>query len=128
MRSENPDHFLLHYSFAGELCEFILGMFRVWWVMPKTVLLLIQGWRRKPNSFWHRAWDLVHPCLMWTLQRESTQRIFREQQFSTMRIKLTLVSSLFSWLLVDKGWPTGFVDFISSLHFWEIFGFQEEET
>ena len=56
---------------------------------------------KEPNSFQHRARDLVHPCLMWTLQRESTQRIFREQQFSTMRIKLTLVSSLFSWLLVD---------------------------
>ena len=45
------------------------------------------------------------------MRRESNQRILREQQLSTMRIKLTLVSLLFSWLLVDTGGPTSFVTF-----------------
>ena len=59
---------------------------------------------------------------------ESNQGIFREQQLSTMRIKLTLVSSLFSWVLVDTGWPISFVDFISSLHFLRDLWFLEEDT
>ena len=38
-RGENPYHFLLHYSFARGMCEFVLGMFKFWWMMPKTAFV-----------------------------------------------------------------------------------------
>ena len=34
--------------------------------MPKSVHMILQGWRRKPSTFKHRAWNLASSCLFWT--------------------------------------------------------------
>ena len=51
-----------------------------WWVMPNFMHLMLQGWRWKPISFRHRAWNLVPLCLIWILWRERNRRTFKGQR------------------------------------------------
>jgi hypothetical protein len=40
---ESIDHLLLHYEVARDLWSYILILFRVEWVMPRTVLELLNS-------------------------------------------------------------------------------------
>jgi hypothetical protein len=44
---ESTDHLLLHYSVAQEMWSMPFGLFGVSWVMPKTVLGLLDCWQGK---------------------------------------------------------------------------------
>lgn len=41
---ESIDHFLLHFEIARDLWSYILILFVVEWVMPRTVLELLNSW------------------------------------------------------------------------------------
>lgn len=92
----------------GVVCVRIV-MNGVWCVMPKSVYMMLKGWRRKPSSFRHRAWNLVPSC-MWILRRERNRRTFEGQELSIVRVKLMFVSSLLHWLSLDAGKPKNIED------------------
>ena len=69
--------------------------------MPKSVHMILQGWRRKPSTFKHRAWNLASSCLFWTLWRERNQRLLNGWELSMVKIKMMLLLSVRNMWLND---------------------------
>ena len=97
------------------VCVRRVVIFSVWRVMAKYVYMMLEGPRRKPRSFKHRAWNLVPSC-SWTL-RERNRRTFEGHELSILRVKLMFVSSLLHWMSLDAGKPKNIADIKDSAFF-----------
>ena len=68
---ESGDHPLLHQVVAQEMWSMLFGLFGISWVMPRSVLGLLDCWQgnfgRHRNL---RVWRVVPHCLMWCLWQE----------------------------------------------------------
>jgi hypothetical protein len=86
------DHLLLYWSF-------VLRSFGVDWVLPKKVVELLFGWwslfgKEEASS---DVWNLVPPCLMWTIWWERSFRSFEDIESLVGRIIEVFTGSLFDW-------------------------------
>ena len=83
----------------GSCVLWIFGLFGVSWVMPRSVLDLLECWQG--NFGRHRnidIWRAVRHCLMWCLWREYDARSFEDCERSTIEIKLLFLRTLFDWV------------------------------
>ena len=74
----------------------IFGLFEVSWVMPRSVLDLLECWQGSFGG--HRngkIWRAVPHCLMWCLWREQNRRNFKDCEQSFIEIKLIFLCNLF---------------------------------
>ena len=62
---ENVDHLLLHCSFAQEMWSMLFGLFRVQWVIPRSVRDLFACWQGCFGHHWCLGiWRIVPHCVM----------------------------------------------------------------
>ena len=65
---ETIDHLVLHCDIARELCDFILCLIGMSWVMPKMVPDLLTSWTGLCGKKAHSEfWGAIPSCLMWTI-------------------------------------------------------------
>jgi hypothetical protein len=65
---ESIDHLLLHCEVARDLWSYILILFGVEWVMPRTVLELMTSWDESVGfGCAKEAWRLALLCLLWCI-------------------------------------------------------------
>ena len=93
------EHLLLHCPFARDLWSMVFELFGVTWVMPISVLDLLECWQgsfgRHRNSSISRV---VPHCLMWCIWRERNGCSFEDCERSYVEIKLFFLRSLFDWV------------------------------
>ena len=96
---ELVDHLFLHCPVAMDLWAMVLGLFGVSWVMPQSVLGLLECWQ---GRFGHHRngfiWIIVSHCLMWCIWRERNSRCFEDIERSIPDLKLFFFYWI-GWLL-----------------------------
>jgi exonuclease III len=100
--AESVEHLLLHCPFVGEVWSMVFGLFGVVWVMPRTILELLECWQGCFGK--HRnilIWRVIPHCLMWCIWRERNGRSFENCERSYVEIKYFFLRSLYDWV---AGW------------------------
>ena len=114
---ESVDHLLLHCKAAGALWNFVVRCFGLQWVFPNRVVDLLSGWWNLLGKHNSDIWNLIPPCLLWTIWRERNRRIFEDKEKSQDQLLESFVCLLFEW---SRVWgftsSTTVLHFISSLH------------
>ena len=112
--ADSVDHLLLYCPFAREIWSMVFGLFGVSWVMPSSVLGLLECWQGcfgKHRNF--PIWRAVPHCLLWSLWRERNGRSFENCERSYVEIKFFFLHTLFDWV---DGWGIhsclSFLDFL----------------
>ena len=93
------EHILIHCpSIRGQWTD-ILFAFGAPWVCPLFVKDILQSWlhfpvRKKAKAIW-----MVAPLILfWAIWKERNRVIFEDATFSTLRLKLSIIFSLFTWV------------------------------
>ena len=95
---EELGHILIHCpSIWGQWTDFLYA-FGVSWPCPFLVNDILQSWmhfpvRKKVKAIW-RAAPLI---LFWAIRKERNRIIFEDAIFSTLRLKLFVIHSLYTW-------------------------------
>ena len=80
------DHLLLHCKFSHALWSAIFEVFRIHWVMWKTVSALLFAWRNWFGKHLSTIWNMVPACLMWLVWKECNTHIFEVwRRWETLR-------------------------------------------
>jgi cytochrome b len=100
---ESIKHLLLRCEVAHELWSYILTLFGVEWVMPRSVLELSEM-RQKEGKSMDRpvgygpakeVWRLVSLCLMWCIWQEQNARLFEDVETSMVELQKHLLNTLY---------------------------------
>jgi hypothetical protein len=96
---ESIDHLLLHCEIVRDLWSYILILFGVEWVMPRTVLELLNNWGAA-IGYGHakEAWRLALLCLLWCIWRERNVRLFEDIETSMVELRKQLFNTLYIWI------------------------------
>lgn len=71
------NHIFIHYPFANEAWDTILGKAGMAWVFPNNIGNLFQGWSiMKTSKRGRRMWSLICPIVCWALRLERNERDF----------------------------------------------------
>lgn len=91
---ESVNHLLIHCPVAWELWNFVLNLFHLSWVMPRSIKEIFRSWslykRRKRSSLW----DAAPLAVYWTIWKERNQRAFDNEVMSIARLKESIVKIL----------------------------------
>ena len=94
---ESVDHLLLHCKFFHTLwCEAFV-VFRIQWVMPRSVSSFFFIWRNWFGKHLSTIWNMVLTCLMWLVCQECNTRIFEDKERTLDHLKSLLFGTLFHW-------------------------------
>ena len=58
------DHLMINCEKVYQLCCFVFRSFRVSWVLPRTVIELLFGWRNWLGKYSFDIWNLASSCLL----------------------------------------------------------------
>ena len=100
---ESVDHLLPHCSIASDLWFIFLGLFGVYWVMPRSVFELLACWEGQcwEGQFGHHRnghiWMVIPHCLMWCIWRERNSRSFEDMESFMPDLKF-FFRTLLDWL------------------------------
>ena len=96
---ESVDNLFLHCLVAMDMSYMVLGLLRVSWVKPQSVLGLQACWQgrfgRHRNGY---IWLIVLHCLLWCLRRKRNSRWFEDNKRSIPDLKLFFFRTLLDWL------------------------------
>ena len=84
--------YILSYGVLSLGCLGFSGFYR------KKVFDLLCWWRCRGSNM--NIWNLIHPCLMWTIWRERNWCIFENVDCTSSQIKASFISFLYEWSLV----------------------------
>ena len=94
---ESVNHLLLHCKIAGASCHFVIQSFGLSWVFSNRLLDLLSGWWYMQGKHTSDIWNLIPPCLLWTVWRERNRCIFEDLEKSPSQLLDCFVSLLFDW-------------------------------
>ena len=77
---------------AGMLWNFVFHSFDIQWVLTKRVVDLLCGWWNIVGRHNSDIWNLVPPCVMWTLWHT-----FKEEIKSGNQVFECFVTTSFEW-------------------------------
>jgi hypothetical protein len=96
---ESIDHLLLHCEVARDLWSYILILFGVEWVMPRTVLKLLTSWGASVGyDHAKKAWWLAPLCLLRCIWRERNAWLFEDVETSMVELWKRLFNMLYIWI------------------------------
>jgi mannosylglycoprotein endo-beta-mannosidase len=114
--AESVDHLLLHCSVASDLWNFVFRMVQLSWVMPATIVGVIQCWKKKfRDPLATVIWKMIPSCLWWCLWRERNTRCFQNSAHSSAQLQETFLVSLYCWVIAVMG--GAFVDYFDFVSF-----------
>jgi mannosylglycoprotein endo-beta-mannosidase len=114
--AESIDHLLLHCSVASELWNFVLSLTQLTWVMPASVVGVLQSWKKKFKDPLAKAiWKMIPSCLWWCLWRERNTRCFQNCANSSAHLQDNFLFSLYCWVNAVLG--QSFVDYFDFVSF-----------
>jgi len=94
---ESINHLLLHCEITRDLWSYILILFGVEWVMPRSVLELLNSWGPAIGCVRAKeAWRLAPLCLLWCIWRERNARLFEDVETSMVRKRV--LNMLYIWI------------------------------
>jgi hypothetical protein len=110
---ESIDHLLLR-EVARALWSYVLILFGVEWVMPRTVLELLNSWGAAIGSDHAKeAWRLAPLCLLWCIWRERNARLFEDVETPLVELRKRLLNTLYFWIAPHHSLSIfTFVDFL----------------
>jgi hypothetical protein len=108
---ETINHLLIHCDLAFGLWSFVFQIFGIFWVLPGGVLDLFFGWYNGLGKFHSKVWNMVPPCILWTLWRERNSRIFENTERSASQLQELLSNTLYEWA---KAWGYSRSDSVTS--------------
>ena len=95
---ESIDHLLLHCFTARLPWHLLFSLFRVAWVIPSLVRVLLLSWQ---DSFAgkkrRKEWSVTYFCIFWTIWREQNQRALEDKEQNDQWLKLSFLCNLSSW-------------------------------
>ena len=94
---ETVDDLFLHCGVIREVWSFVFRSFGVDWVFPDRIMDLLFGWWNWFGKNSSGIWNLVPPCLMWTIWWERNGRTFENVESPVGKIIETFFGSLFDW-------------------------------
>jgi hypothetical protein len=90
---------LLHCEVAQALWSYVLTLFGVEWVMPRTVFELLNSWGAAlGGGHAIEAWRLAPLCLLWCIWRERNARLFEDVETSMVELRKRLLNTLYFWI------------------------------
>ena len=92
---ETVDHLLLHCAVVQVLWNYVFQAFHIQWVLPRSVLDVLFGWRNWFGRHHSHIWNLVLLCLMWMVWCERNSRTFDDMKKSDDQLLDSFVESLF---------------------------------
>ena len=92
---ETVDDLLLHCAAVQVLWNYVFQAFHVQWVLPRSVLDLLFGWRNWFGRHHSHIWNLVLLCLMWMVWCERNSRTFDDMKKSDDQLLDSFVESFF---------------------------------
>jgi hypothetical protein len=96
---ESIDHLLLHCEVARDLWSYILILFGVVWVMPRTVLEFLNSWGAAIGYGGAKeAWRLAPLCLLWCIWRKQNTWLFEDVETSMVELRKRLLNTLYIWI------------------------------
>jgi hypothetical protein len=106
---------LLHWEVARDLWSYVLILFGVEWVMPRTVLELLNSWGVAIEcGHAIKAWRLAPLCLLWCIWRERNARLFDDVETSMVELRKRLLNTLYFWIALHHGLSVfTYVDFLN---------------
>jgi hypothetical protein len=90
---------LLHCKVAHDLWSYIIILFGVEYVMPRTMLELLTSWGTSVGfGRAKEAWRLAPLCLLWCIWRERNVRLFEDEETSMIELWKSLLNMLYFWI------------------------------
>jgi hypothetical protein len=87
-------------EWSCDLWSYILILFGVEWVMPRTVLELLTSWGASVGyGRAKEAWQLAPLCLLWCIWRERNARLFEDVETSMVDLRKRLLNMLYIWIV-----------------------------
>ena len=95
---ESFDHLLLHCPKVYNIWAFIFTIFKVNWVLPRSIKDTLARWK-DPSSrkSLRKVWMVAPLCLLWTICKERIGVDFEDMVLSTQRMKNSLMFALWLW-------------------------------
>jgi len=112
---ESIDHLLLHCKVVRDLWSYILVLFGVEWVMPRTVLEVLTSWGASVGYGRDKeVWRLAPLCLLWCIWREWNAQLFEDVETSMVELRKRLLKMLYIWIVPHHCFNAfTFVDFLN---------------
>ena len=110
--AETINHLLIHCDLAFGLWSFVFRIFGIFWVLPGGVLDLFFDWYNGLGNLHLKVWNMVPPCILWTLWRERNSRIFGNTERSASQLQELFSNTLYDWAKLGDT-----LDLILLLHF-----------
>jgi hypothetical protein len=79
------------------LWNFVFHSFGFQWVLPRSVVDLLDGWWNLLGKHSSEIWDMVPLCLMWMIWKERNSRIFEDKEISVHQLLDGFSISLLHW-------------------------------
>ena len=94
---ESVDYLLLHYKFYHTLWCKAFAVFRIQWVMPRSVSFFFFTWRNWFEKHLTTIWNMVSECLIWLVWQERNTRTFEDKERTLDHLKSLIFGTLFHW-------------------------------
>ena len=105
--------YLLHCPLARELWDILFCLVGITWVMPYSVIALLESWRGFIGARRSRdVWGAAPACLMWCIWQEQNQRTFEGVKLSLLNLKFLFLKSMYDWCSVSPFSTASFMDFL----------------
>jgi hypothetical protein len=75
-----------------------LQLFGVVWVMPRSVMEMLESWRgQRGNRLLVSIWRMAPLCLLWCLWKELNAHSFEDCETCLINLKKLVIQTLFTW-------------------------------